>query len=315
MKRAALLAALSVLLLPVLVLGAAAGGWGAQTAPSGVALADIPPDYLALYQQAGQRYGLPWELLAAVGKVECDHGRLPHQACTVEGAENEAGAGGPMQFLAGTWAAYGVDADGDGRASRWSPADAIFAAGNYLRASGAPGDVRAALFAYNHSAAYVEQVLAWVERYRASAQLALGAPGFLAPALLAHPNVGLRPEAAADVRAGRVDARLLAALLALAEEFRLGSVGPFATGHGEFVAGTNRRSNHFFGRAVDIGAINGQPVSRLNGAAEAAARATAKLPPELRPDEVGTPFAELDRLPGFFSDDAHADHLHLGYDG
>jgi hypothetical protein len=314
-KRAALLAALSVLLLPVLVLGAAAGGSGLQTAPSGVALADIPPGYLALYQQAGQRYGLPWELLAAVGKVECDHGRLPHQACTVEGAENEAGAGGPMQFLASTWAAYGVDADGDGRASRWSAADAIFAAGNYLRASGAPGDVRAALFAYNHSAAYVEQVLAWTERYRASAQVALGAPGFLAATVLAHPNVALRPQAAADVRAGRVDPRVLAVLLALAEDFRLGSVGPFVTGHGEFVAGTDRRSNHFFGRAVDIGAINGQLVSPRNGAAEAAARATAKLPPELRPDEIGTPFPELDRLPGFFSDDAHADHLHLGYDG
>ena len=315
MKQAALVAALSVLLLPVLVLGAAAGGWGAQTAPSGVALADIPPDYLALYQQAGQRYGLPWELLAAVGKVECDHGRLPHQACTVEGAENEAGAGGPMQFLAGTWAAYGVDADGDGRASRWSPADAIFAAANYLRASGAPGDVRAALFAYNHSAAYVERVLAWVERYRAPAQVALRNPGFLAPAVLAHPNVALRPEAEADVRAGRVDPRLLATLLTLGKTFRLGSVGPFATGHSEFVAGTSRRSNHFFGRAVDVGAIDGQPVSARNAAAEAAARAVATLPGELRPDEVGTPFPELDRLPGFFSDEAHADHLHLGYDG
>ena len=315
MKQAALIAALSVLLLPVLVLGAAAGGWGTQAAPSGVALADIPPDYLALYQEAGERYGLPWELLAAVGKVECDHGRLPHPACTVEGAENEAGAGGPMQFLASTWVRYGADADGDGRASRWSPADAIFAAASYLRASGAPGDVRAALFAYNHSTAYVEQVLVWVGRYRASAQAALADPGALAPAVLAHPNIDLRPEAEADVRAGRVDARLLSALLALAEDFRLGSVGPFATGHSEFVAGTDRRSNHFFGRAVDIGAIDGQPVSWRNESAEAAARAIATLPGELRPDEVGTPFAELERLPGFFSDEAHADHLHLGYDG
>ncbi len=314
MKRAALVAALSVLLLPVLVLGAAAGGSGLQTAPSGVALADIPPDYLALYQAAGERYGLPWELLAAVGKVECDHGRLPHPACSVEGAENEAGAGGPMQFLAPSWARYGVDADGDGRASRWSPADAIFAAANYLRASGAPEDVRAALFAYNHSAAYVEQVLAWAERYRATAQVALGDPGALAPAVLAHPRIALRPEAEADVRAGRVDPRVLAALLALGQSFRLGSIGPFVTGHAEFVAGTSRRSNHFFGRAVDISAIDGQPVSSRNEAAAAAARAIATLPGELRPDEVGTPFAELERLPGFFSDEAHADHLHLGYD-
>lgn len=314
MRRVALVGALSVLLLPVLVLGAAAGGLGAQAAPSGEALADIPPDYLALYQAAGARYGLPWELLAAVGKVECDHGRLPDPACTVEGAENEAGAGGPLQFLASTWALYGVDADGDGRASRWSPADAVFSAANYLRASGAPNDVRGALFAYNRSWAYVEEVLRWAERYQA-ASIPLGDPGSLARAVLTHPTIALRPEAEADVRAGRVDPRVLAALLALGRSFSLGSVGPFVTGHAPFVAGTSRPSNHAFGRAVDVGAVNRSPVSARNAAARAAAVALAALPPDLRPDEVGTPFAELDRLSGFFSDEAHADHLHLGYDG
>ena len=66
-----------------------------------------------------------------------------------------------MQFLAATWAIYGVDANGDGRADRWNPADAIFAAARYLKANGAPAETQRAIFAYNHSQAYVETVLRW----------------------------------------------------------------------------------------------------------------------------------------------------------
>jgi hypothetical protein len=54
-------------------------------------------------------------------------------------------------------------------------------------------------------------------------------------------------------------------------------------------------------------------VSPANGAARQAALALASLPAPLRPDELGTPFAELSG-PGLFSDDDHQDHLHLGYD-
>ena len=62
-----------------------------------------------------------------------------------------------MQFLASTWAEYGIDADGNGTPDRWDPVDAIFSAANYLRASGAPGDIPAAVYAYNHSQAYVNR--------------------------------------------------------------------------------------------------------------------------------------------------------------
>ena len=87
------------------VLGGIAGGAGSQsTGVSAVAQAEIPPEYLRLYQQAARRYGLDWAILAGIGKVECDHGRDPDPSCTHEGAVNSAGAGGPMQFLASTWA-------------------------------------------------------------------------------------------------------------------------------------------------------------------------------------------------------------------
>ena len=138
------------------------------TAPSALARHDIPAPYLRLYEQAAQRYGLDWSILAAIGKVECDHGRDSDPSCSREAAVNGAGAGGPMQFLASTWARYGVDGDGDGRVDRWDPADAIFGAANYLAHSGAPGDYEQAILAYNDAGWYVSDVEAWATRYRGS---------------------------------------------------------------------------------------------------------------------------------------------------
>lgn len=140
-----------------------------QSSPSAAAVAGIPPDYLSLYKRAAARYGLDWAILAGIGKVECDHGRDPDPSCTKEGATNSAGAGGPAQFLAATWSQYGVDGNGDGAIDRWNPADAIFGMANYLHASGAPGDYRKAIFAYNHAGWYVEEVEHWASVYRGSA--------------------------------------------------------------------------------------------------------------------------------------------------
>jgi hypothetical protein len=145
--------------------GAETGGAGPGV--SALAREEIPPEYLRLYQAAAARYGLDWAILAGIGRVECDHGRDPDPSCTREGAVNAAGAGGPMQFLAATWATYGVSAEGDGPPDRWNPADAIYGAANYLRASGAPGDYRAAIYAYNHAWWYVEEVEGWTARYSA----------------------------------------------------------------------------------------------------------------------------------------------------
>lgn len=180
MKGLALLCLGTVLLLPVLVVAAATGGSG-FSAPSQTAVSEIPADYLAAYQEAELAYGVPWEILAGVGKVECDHGRYPNPACWQEGAVNEKGAGGPMQFLAETWAQYGVDANDDGVADRWDPVDAIFGAAKLLAANGAPDDIPGAVYAYNHSDAYVEQVLAWADSYRGQQPAASKPGGTVAP--------------------------------------------------------------------------------------------------------------------------------------
>ncbi len=172
----AALGAMFLLLVLMTLIGAggfnALGGTADTTevtdAPSALAKKEIPPAYLSDYEQAGQRYHLDWAILAGIGKVECDHGRDPDPSCTQEGAVNSAGAGGPMQFLASTWAAYGV-APGGRTPDRWNPQDAIFGAANYLKASGAPGDYRKAIFAYNHAEWYVDEVESWAAKYRAPA--------------------------------------------------------------------------------------------------------------------------------------------------
>jgi hypothetical protein len=80
------------------------------------------------------------------------------------------GAGG------GTWGTYGVDGDRDRRRDVYDPRDAIPGAANYLKASGAPGDLHRAIFTYNHSEAYVQQVLAKMREY-ASGPLAAAEAG------------------------------------------------------------------------------------------------------------------------------------------
>jgi cell wall-associated NlpC family hydrolase len=141
---------------------------GVSGGPSVLALADIPADYLVLYLGAARTCpGLPWGALAGIGKVESNHGRsdLPG----VHSGVNYAGAEGPMQFLPGTFAEFAVNADHHGKSSPYDPADAIYTAAAMLcadgAASGTPAGIDRAIFAYNHSDAYVSDVLTWAARY------------------------------------------------------------------------------------------------------------------------------------------------------
>jgi cell wall-associated NlpC family hydrolase len=142
--------------------------------PSSAAVSDIPRPLLPVYQAAARTCpGESWTLLAGIGKTESDHGRSKLPGVT-SGA-NSKGAEGPMQFLPGTWAAFGVDGNHDGVADVYNPTDAIFGAARYLCSNGAgqPGTVREALWAYNHSTAYANTVLATAESYGSSAQSGL----------------------------------------------------------------------------------------------------------------------------------------------
>ncbi|HEY5192863.1 MAG TPA: lytic murein transglycosylase [Solirubrobacteraceae bacterium] len=111
----------------------------------------IPPFLLPIYQAAGAAYGIPWQVLAAINEVETDYGR--------DLSLSSAGAEGWMQFLPSEWGQYGVDVNDSGVEDPYNPADAIFAAARYLKDAGGDTDIRAAVFAYNHSQAYVSSVM------------------------------------------------------------------------------------------------------------------------------------------------------------
>jgi cell wall-associated NlpC family hydrolase len=144
------------------------GGTVSEPSASAGATATIPPPFLTLYQDAAATCeGLPWTVLAAIGTVESDNGQsdLPG----VHSGTNGAGAEGPMQFLPATFAEYAepVPPGGAEPPNPYDPTDAVYAAARLLCANGAAGgaDIPGAIFAYNHSASYVQQVLALAQSY------------------------------------------------------------------------------------------------------------------------------------------------------
>lgn len=298
---AAALAGTLAVTAPVALLG---GGDARGGTPTAYATSDIPPAMLTLYESAAPTCpGLGWPILAGIGKVETDHGR--HVAVSSAGAE------GPMQFLPATFAAYAVDGDSDGRTDINDPADAVFTAAHLLCANGAgePARLAAAIYDYNHDTGYVARVLAWAVAYgiptidttTTSAQVA---------ALLANPRLTLTANARGDLSAGIVDARIVAVLTLLLDKHTL-AVSVFKTGHTEYVAGTDRVSYHYYGRAVDIYEIDGQTVTPTSTTARTLVDELATITGVLAPTEVGSPFVLSQ--PGFFTDADHQDHVHIGY--
>jgi len=119
---------------------------------SATAQRTLPPATLRqLWQRAGAAYGIPWNVLAAINKIESNFGRNM--------GPSSAGAVGWMQFMPETWLRWGMDANGDGLADPWDPEDAVYAAARYLAAAGGRLDVPRSIFAYNHADWYVRDVL------------------------------------------------------------------------------------------------------------------------------------------------------------
>jgi hypothetical protein len=179
LRIAALLAVALVLLLAILsgilavmVQPGTCAGAGDDPSPSARADNDILAGYLSLYRAAGRAYDVPWPVLAGIGAIETDHGRS--DAPGVRSGRNSLGCcAGPMQFNLtdgppSTWDRYAVDGNHDGHQDVYDPADAIPSAANYLRAllHDAGGNLRHAILGYNHSEAYVNDVLARAQSYR-----------------------------------------------------------------------------------------------------------------------------------------------------
>ena len=131
----------------------------------GMSFAALQP----IWEAAGNTYGIPWEVLAAINKVETNFGQNL--------GPSSAGAVGWMQFMPSTWARWGTDANGDGVADPNNPTDAIFSAARYLAACGGQFDITRAVYCYNHANWYVSEVMGLAAQYSRG-----GADGVLSPA-------------------------------------------------------------------------------------------------------------------------------------
>jgi murein DD-endopeptidase MepM/ murein hydrolase activator NlpD len=157
------------------------------------------PDELArLWRAAGATYRIPWPVLGAINSIESGFGRNM--------GPSSAGALGWMQFMPSTWERWGLDADGDGTASPWSPEDAVYSAARYLAAAGAERDLPRAVFAYNHAWWYVEQVLRLAAVYeQGGSELAFGLDRLAARLAAARADLAA---ASADLDAARTERSL-----------------------------------------------------------------------------------------------------------
>ena len=147
----------TVVATPALPSAEAPNAPGSIAVPSPLSSAPAAPQRLAyaeletLWQRAGAAYGIPWQVLAAINKIESDFGRNM--------GPSSAGAVGWMQFMPETWSRWGLDATGDGVADPWRAEDAIYAAARYLAAAGGRTDLERAVYAYNHAQWYVDEVM------------------------------------------------------------------------------------------------------------------------------------------------------------
>jgi peptidoglycan DL-endopeptidase CwlO len=186
----AVIAVIGLISVPMLIMGGSSllfeSGTGCSAAQGGQPTASpdardsIPANYLALFQETGNKYKVPWVILAGIGEVESDDGRS--SLAGVHSSANAFGAAGPMQIGIGgasgnEWGGAPIhpasevvngvatDADGRGVADVYDPADAIAGAAKYLLEHGVQQNTSGAIFAYNHSDAYVQLVLSYASAY------------------------------------------------------------------------------------------------------------------------------------------------------
>lgn len=171
---------------------------GTPPPAAGTFASDIPAPAVAAYTAGAERCdGLDWAVLAAVGRVESDHGRIfgggidatgdvapPIVGIALDGTSGTQAiptpggrspwhddptwdhATGPMQFITDSWSQWGVDANDDGVTSPHNIWDASAAAAGLLCGSdGVVDDAAVALRRYNNSAEYVRIVLGWAAHY------------------------------------------------------------------------------------------------------------------------------------------------------
>ena len=270
----------------------------------------IPRQYMIAFQRAAGRFDLGADgvwALAAVARLESDYGRGM--------SPDELRERGPLGISDENWNEYAVDGDGDGRALRESPGDAT---STLARMIWAAGTMRAGIFEHNHASWYVEEVLDQAKPLEGECRARTVAYAVALPGPSALPinwaNLELSNSLELwDLQQGAVDPRIVTLIAAISQDHRI-RISSLRSDHSMNTASGNV-SNHFFGRAVDIAAIDGVPCTDtgVDSPCGMMVRALASLDPATRPSELIFCFDADGPGPAFAAAD-HCDHIHAGYD-
>ena len=271
----------------------------------------IPAEYLSAFESAAARYDLGqrgvWAL-AAVARLESDFGRGMSKA--------DLHRHGALGLVGSEWKSYAVDGDGDGRIRRQDPADS---AATLARLIWSQGGLNAGLFEHNHAKWYVDAVLADADRIEGKCEAstvdwALALPNaVLAP--IDWSNLTLSNELEKqDLESGAIDPRIVGLLGAITQSHQI-TISALRSDHSEYTTEGNV-SNHYYGRAMDIAAVDG--VSCTDTAPDAPcgelATTLSQLPAPAMPTELIYCYDVDGPGPAFARSD-HCDHVHVGYDG
>jgi len=271
----------------------------------------IPAAYLDAFEKAAARYDLGrrgvWAL-AAVARLESNFGRTMSKA--------DLRKHGALGMVGEEWRRYAVDGDGDGRIRRQDPADS---AATLARMIWAQGDLGAGLFEHNHAKWYVDAVLAEADRIEGKCEVskvewALALPNaVLAP--INWDNLSFTNETQRqDLAIGAVDPRIVGLLGAMTQSHQI-TISSLRSDHSMYTA-EGGVSNHYYGRAMDIAAVDGVSCTDTAPSAPCAALTTtlSQLPSPAMPTELIYCFDVDGPGPAFARAD-HCDHIHAGYDG
>jgi hypothetical protein len=280
-------------------------------APAEGARESVPEEYMKAFQDAAGRYELGetgvWAL-AAVARMESNDGK------GMSGRQLKTT--GPMGLTEENWERYAVDGDGDGKIRRETPADS---AATVARMIWATGDLRAGLFQHNHAEWYVEAVLNDAEAMAGSCQIKTVAYGVALPGPTNAPinwaNVELSNSLEmVDIQSGAIDPRILNLIGAISQQHTI-TISSLRSDHSRNTSSGNV-SNHFYGRAMDISAIDGVPCTEVSpdGPCGTIARQLGALPDGQAPTELIYCFDPDGPRPNGFAAADHCDHIHVGFD-
>jgi hypothetical protein len=271
----------------------------------------VPAEYLDAFESAAARYDLGkrgvWAL-AAVARLESDFGRGM--------TKGELYRHGALGLVGEEWQQYAVDGDGDGHIRHGDPADS---AATLARLIWSQGGLNAGLFEHNHAKWYVDAVLGEAERIEGKCEVgtvdwALSLPNaVLAP--IKWENLTLSNELEKqDLESGAIDPRIVGLLGAITQSHQI-TISALRSDHSEFTSEGNV-SNHYYGRAMDIAAVDGVSCTDTAPTAPCAQLATtlSQLPAPAMPTELIYCFDVDGPGPAFARSD-HCDHVHAGYDG